>query len=306
MLRKHKPILLHADWSKDPQRRALAVAVPNGRSWHVEWLVSPVTDDGLLKLLAEVPRPAVLGMDLPLGVPEAYARKLGLEAFPDLLAMLDRPAFSDFGQPARTPDEIDLYRPFYPQAPGGTLRTHLSERLDIPISNLYRRCEGSTAYRSQASPLFWTNGPQQVGKAALNAWYDVVRPAMGAHAAVLWPFAGDMTALVAEGRLVIAETYPTDVRRRLAPELNGLAMAHAGNRRQVVGAVREQVPPLRLGAGIEAEAGQGFATADRFDAFIGLLGMIWLAEAGWRPEAPQEDRLRVEGWMLGLDPAVLG
>lgn len=43
-------------------------------------------------------------------------------------------------------------------------------------TELLRRCERATADRSDACTLFWTLGANQVGKAAINGWQEVIIP----------------------------------------------------------------------------------------------------------------------------------
>ncbi|MCB1883349.1 MAG: DUF429 domain-containing protein [Geminicoccaceae bacterium] len=296
-----KPILLHADWSSSPSGRALAIAVPGAGRWRVDHLFSPVSDAWLLRLLAGLPKPVLFGMDLPLGVPEAYARRLGLGSFRELLERLDGPDFADFGRPATTPTEISLHRPFYPAAAGGTRQAHLVEGLGLKgPRELRRRCERATALHLAAAPLFWTMGPQQVGKAALAAWYGVIRPALRDMDATLWPFDGDFDDLLSQGGPVFAETYPSIVRRRLAPRHGDLPLHMAHNRQRIAAEAWARFTTLDLAPQIVAEAEAGFATPDLFDGFMGLLGMIRLVEDGWEPPPPPSPWIGIEGWMLGL------
>ncbi len=303
---KRKPVLLHADWSIKPEARALAIAVPKGEGWRIEHLVQPVRDEWLLKFVADLPRPTVLAMDLPLGVPEAYLEKLWLDSFLDLLAKLDEPAFAAFAEPATAFAEISVHRPFYPAAAGGTRQEDLVQGLGLDNAHaLRRRCEGQTSLRTAAAPVFWTIGPQQVGRAALAAWYGVVRPALRDLGAAIWPYAGELDDLVAGGRLVLAESYPSDVRRRLAPENGDATIANPENRAAILGEALSGFINVEMAQGLWDEAEEGFASRDAFDAFIGLLGMIRSAERGWLPEPPRGAWLAMEGWILGLPPEEL-
>ena len=59
--------------------------------------------------------------------------------------------------------------------------------------------------------LFWTLGPNQVGKAAIIGWRDVLTPALGSDkSVVLWPFDGSLDQLLKPGNVVIVETYPAE------------------------------------------------------------------------------------------------
>ena len=107
---------------------------------------------------------------------------------------------------------------------------------------------------------------------------------------------------------MIAETYPAEVYRHLGLTLRG------GKRRQAVRRANAArllswtkeagvaVAPALL-AGIE----DGFGShggEDRFDAAVGLLGMLNVV-LGRRPPGEPDDPLmrRIEGWILGQSPA---
>ena len=53
--------------------------------------------------------------------------------------------------------------------------------------------------------------PNQVGKAAIIGWRDVLAPALLDGGPVsLWPFDGALPSLLVPGNVVIAETYPAE------------------------------------------------------------------------------------------------
>jgi hypothetical protein len=55
-------------------------------------------------------------------------------------------------------------------------------------------------------------GGQQVGKAAISGWRDVLGPAVRSAEmdVAIWPFAGPLFDLFRPGRAVIAESYPAE------------------------------------------------------------------------------------------------
>src|SRR5262245_49863502 len=77
-------------------------------------------------------------------------------------------------------------------------------------------CSASVRSRTHtvaaACPLFWILGRNQVGRAAIIGWRDVLQPALRGSASelALWPFDGDLCVLLATRRVVIAETYPAE------------------------------------------------------------------------------------------------
>jgi hypothetical protein len=84
--------------------------------------------------------------------------------------------------------------------------------LDSP-ADLLRACECATTVpnkRNKACELFWTLGANQVGRAAIAGWRDLLAPALREGTTTLWPFHGDLAPLLESGRIVVAETYPAE------------------------------------------------------------------------------------------------
>jgi hypothetical protein len=318
----------HADWSVDPKKRWLALALREGTVRYRAVAPRPVGDlPALFEGLAAQAGPGgsvLLGVDFPLGLPAAYAARAGVGDFAALLPRLGRGRWREFFAVAGRPGEISLGRPFFPAtrgAKGAFSHAQLVSGLGLAsAAELRRRCDHATATRRAAAPLFWTLGPQQVGKAALGAWRDLLIPALAsARPPALWPFDGPLAALLAPGRLpgrlVVAETYPAEVYGHL-----GLAFpppapgARTGKRVQAARAANAPVLLARtreLGVALEpalrAAIETGFGAApegeDAFDATVGLLGLVNVVRGRRPPGDPQDPVVRkVEGWILGQLP----
>ena len=209
-------VVVHADWGTDPSKRMMCAArLLDGDVFEVS-APEPVGDLStfLQRLLVRAAGSGVVaGFDFPIGLPAAYAGVAGIESFTQVLPSLGRGAWSEFYDLAVEPSEIGIRRPFYPYRPGGTKQRHLLDGLGIhEIDLLRRRCEKATGMRGAASPLFWTLGPKQVGRAAIIGWRDLLAPALlePTHDIKFWPFDGDLESLFAPGRIVVAETYPAE------------------------------------------------------------------------------------------------
>jgi hypothetical protein len=302
----HDVIAAHADWSIDPRKRWVAIARRKGDGWRAE-APRPVGDPASLvaALLAEGV-PLALGLDLPLGLPRAYAAGCPEPGFPEFLrGLATTPEFFDVNPGL---DTIGRARPFYPArgVKGMTRAAHATALGFDGPSGLSRWCDRATTERPAGAPLFWTLGANQSGKAAISAWRDWLVPALVAGAPLrLWPFEGALHSLLAPGVAVLAEVYPAEALRHCGLRLAGSKRA-AAPRCALAPALRAVMADRRvaaapaLRAAIAAGFGPDAAGEDRFDCVIGLLGLIGVLD-GTRPDFVPDDPWirRWEGWVLG-------
>ncbi len=292
----------------DPRKRWMALAEPVPGGWAVE--VVPVGELATLlrRLLLRASGGAVaLGLDCPIGLPRAYAALLGggTADFPAFLGGLT--AASDFFKVCDDLDEVAPGRPFYPRhGQAGMTRAAFAARLGLEAAGLSRACDRATADRPAGAPLFWTLGANQVGKAAVTAWRDLLLPALAGPAPpALWPFDGALGDLLAPGRVAVAECYPAETMRQLGLRMNGSKRRHA-DRIALVPALRDRLaaldarPDSALDAMLDAGLGVDAAGEDRLDCLLGLLGLLQVL-MGRRADAVPNDPWvrRWEGWVLG-------
>ncbi len=313
-----KPALIaHADWGSAPVKRWLARArlLPDGRYRALAPQPAGALNCLLSRLAAEAEGGAVLlGLDFPIGLPAAYAGHAGIRDFLVALPGFGQGGWADFYTPAEQPAEISLRRPFYPRRPGGARRHHLLDGLGLGGSDeLWRRCDRLTFGRGSASPLFWTLGANQSGKAAIVGWREVLAPALlaGDPPLALWPFAGPLHALLRPGWIVAAETYPAECYHHLGLTDGGKRWSKRRPADRIA-----QAPPLlawAAAAGVELEPElvkaieTGFGPRpdgdDPFDATVGLFGMLNVVLGRRPPGEPNDETVRrVEGWILGQMP----
>ncbi len=298
----------HADWSIDPRKRFVTIARHGTRGWTVAAPV-PVGDVATFPerlRIAAAGAPVALGVDFPLGLPRAYAGRLGAGDFPGFLrGLAHRPTF--FEVCARL-EEISPDRPFYPARgiKGMTRAAHAAALGLDTAAGLSRACDRATAIRPAGAPLFWTLGANQVGKAAITAWRDMLVPALARGAAIdLWPFAGPFRALLRPGRVALAETYPAEALRHLSLRLAGSKrrqtdrQALADDLRAAMAGLNAR-PHSALAEAIAEGFGAGADGEDRFDSLLGALCVINVL-AGNRPDTTPDDPWLTswEGWVLG-------
>jgi len=282
------------------------VARKDGAGWRLT-APRPVGDPGaFLDGLRSSGGAVALGVDLPLGVPRAYA---ALRPEPGFLAFLRTIAdWPDFFRVCETLTEIGHDRPFYPArgVKGMTRASHAAALGFDGAAGLSRLCDRATAERPAGAPLFWTLGANQSGKAAIAAWRDMLLPALARGFPVrVWPFEGPFRALVEPGVVAIAETYPAEALRHLGLRLRGSKRRQA-DRAAIAMPLRaamerlDAVPDAALNDAIAGGFGADPAGEDRFDCVLGVLCVLNVL-AGNRPDtAPDDPWLTTwEGWVLG-------
>ena len=299
-------LAVHADWSVDPRKRWMAVAEPRPGGWTLT-PPQPVGDlPTLFDRLVARDRTIALGVDLPLGLPRAYAQQHAQEAnFPAFLRALEhRP---EFFQVCDHLDQLAPNRPFYPARgrKGMTRAAHAAALGLGDPSGLSRACDRATAERPAGAPLFWTLGANQSGKAAIAAWRDMLLPALSRGAVRLWPFEGAFRSLLSPEQVTLAETYPAEAMRHLGIRMGG-SKRRQSDRAAVapvlLGAMRalDVVPDAALDDAIRSGLGGDPAGEDRFDCLLGVLCVINVL-AGHRPDDTPDDPWLTawEGWVLG-------
>lgn len=314
------PILVfHMDWSSQPAKRWMAWALrisPEAYQIHAPILVSSGAEvwDFIRALLTQE-ESALIGCDFPIGLPLEYARKINCENFLDFLAQLEDGVWPDFFRVADQPEDIALERPFYPARSGGKRLKHLVQGLGFSRAQaLWRLCDRATPYRRAAAPLFWALGAQQVGKAALSGWRELLIPArhLTFPQVKVWPFQGLLQDLLRPSTAVIAETYPAEYYVPLGLNLH---LAPSGSRRgkrslytrqanasRLLRAMRELGgnPTPELEEAIQAGFGTSPVAEDAFDALVGLLGMLMVLRGELPANPPAETPSTIEGWIFGL------
>jgi len=302
-------LAVHADWSADPRKRWLTAGRREGAGWR---LAAPEPVGPLASLLPRLRAAAAggavaLGVDLPLGLPRAYAAAYAIE--PDFMAFLrglaTRPGFFDV---CATLAEIGPGRPFYP-ARGQKGMTRAAHAAALGLggpSGLSRLCDRATTERPAGAPLFWTLGANQTGKAAITAWRDLLLPALaGPSPPALWPFEGDFLPLLAGRPVAIAETYPAEAMRHFSLRMGGSKRRQADRARlaeplAAAMAGLDAIPDPALHAALVDGFGADAAGEDRFDSVLGVLCVLNVL-AGRRPDGVPDDPWlrRWEGFVLG-------
>lgn len=298
-------VIVHADWSVNTPKRWAVVARKGAGHWNITDAEPAWGADRLLREARQ--RRVLAGFDFPIGVPAHWARKAGIENFRSLLPLLGAGNWSRFFDVAETAADISLQRPFYPRVSSASAKqVHLLQALGTDsIDQLRRQCERATIDRRAACALFWTLGGNQVGKAALSGWREIVIPAIqqGAH---LWPFDGDI-GVAGRAGLTIAETYPAEAYGHVGIAFrSGMSKRRQSDRAAFANAIEAWAgaQKVNLAPELTKSVRHGFGASsegeDRFDALLGLCGMIEVVDGRRRHGAPSDEPIRNwEGWILG-------
>ena len=323
--------VVHCDWGTDPKKRWMATALLHD-SQYTAYPPEPVGNlndpahpqqpfIARIRALRKEREAVLLGFDFPIGIPQRFAEQAHIPAFKPFLNTLAQAEWKHFYDVADKLAEVSIHRPFYPNQThpkGETRQQPFLDRLNATnINDLRRLCELKQPNRAAASPLFWTLGGNQVGKAAIRGWQQVICPILNDPDIKLWPFDGTLENLLQPGNLVIAETYPTQyhpwlfgkaflgkrshsARQRMSPPLLKWAdtqsvCLHDDLREQI----RSGFPPSTFSKQPAASERKDNED-DRFDAILGLFGMLHLMAHPHLLHEPTNPTLRtIEGWILG-------
>ncbi len=300
-------LVYHADWGKDEHKRWASKAVLNNAGQYVASAPRRVGELGLLVLniRSEIGGNgcAFVGFDFPIGIPAFYAQRAGIRSFRHLLPQLGKDEWEKFYEVCSEVSEISVYRPFFPaNRYKGRKREELFVALGASsMEELLRTCERGGDKRKEACSLFWTLGGNQVGKAAIVGWRDLLAPALRDHALWLWPFDGALDSLLVPGSLVVAETYPAECYGWLFRE--SVVKSDILSRKMAAGDLLNwaKLKGVVLHDNLNAEIQSGFISGDdAFDACVGLFGMLEVLLDNRASGEPDDLLVKsVEGWILG-------
>ena len=189
----------------------------------------------------------------------------------------------------------------------GTKRQHLVDALGLADnSDLKRRCD-----RSAEAP-FWLVGPKQVGKAAISGWRDLLAPTLAIDASLsIWPFDGRLSDLLARPGIVVAETYPAETYRHLALAISESSRkkgrqpdrAADASKMRAWGTHQWRAPDESTRERDRWRLRPRSDGEDRFDAVVGLFGMLAVVFGNLAPASQRTTRTKIEGWILGHSDA---
>jgi len=304
-------VVYHADWGNKPAKRWCARAVLGADGNYTAFAPEPADTPGSLigqrRTEAGETGCTFAGFDFPIGVPAAYAKRAGISSFRALLPNLGRGEWKDFYSVCDKPEQICVHRPFYPSREfKGKLKADLFRGHGVSsLEPLLRRCERGGNGHKQACCLFWTLGGNQVGKAAIIGWREVLAPALRDGGPVsLWPFDGPLSTLFVPGSVVVAETWPAECYGWFSKD--GLRGKGSQDKRREFGASLlrwADAQSVTLEDCLRKEIQGGFPQGDdAFDAVVGLFGMLHVCLGQREPGEPDDRAIReIEGWILGRE-----
>jgi hypothetical protein len=303
-------LVIAADWSVDPRKRWMARADLTSEDRYL--LYPPETAGKPSNLVSRIRqivshrRTALIGFDFPIGLPRSYAKAVGIVSWRQALYQFGSSGWENFYNVSNDPS---LYNPFFPlpkrTGEKGNYRKQLVEKLGFTkFDQLKRRCD----IQAKAESLFYTLGPKQVGRAAINGWREVLGPAMDQiH---FWPFDGRLSQLLESTGIVVAEIYPREAYRQLDISVGpgtGRSKRRREDRKAVSLGLLSRIKKndwISITKAAESCFVWGFNSDDDFDAMISLISMIQILVGIYTCALPENDSkvLSIEGWILGQQP----
>ncbi|MEM6902636.1 MAG: hypothetical protein AAF556_05295, partial [Pseudomonadota bacterium] len=90
----------------------------------------------------------IIGLDMPLGLPEPYAKRVGISDFRRFLTGDEGPGWADFSRVSTHLATVSLERPFFPKGniaeqdkSGGKPQLNWLRQLGMEKAETYRRCD---------------------------------------------------------------------------------------------------------------------------------------------------------------------
>jgi hypothetical protein len=185
------------------------------------------------------------------------------------------------------------------------------------MDDLLRKCERAYPGRGPASSLFWTLGGQQVGRAAISGWRDVLIPAIQKKndAPAIWPFQGNISELLQRESCnsIIVETYPAEACLHLGCQPPGPNWSKKKQEDRMVVGIRllrwSGDRGFRLSDPLVSAIEDGFGPSkngeDPFDSVLGVMSMLEVIMRKRSDGLPADQSIRkIEGWIFGQEYSV--
>ena len=307
---------ISADWGKPERKRSVHVTtVYSGERTAIEHKRCPAWSlPRLLELAKERTKetrgPALIGVDLALGVPDGYWQEVtALEPSTHFVEWLQERSceFFKFQEPKVPADakNWNVDRPFFrvPHGKGG--RRRFEARLP---GGFRRRIDRLTA----ANPIWATDIPGSVGSGTAAFWKEL-RDALRDRGAprtkpfVVWPFeAIHETSPFFGTQIVIAETYPrlayaAALKERDLPAPHRLRIPKTKKEaRNAVAQIFKELNWVSEHLGSYDE--QFSCDEDRFDSFLTAAAVVRCVVEGQPIVSPEWIKCRAEGTMLLAGP----
>ena len=305
----HPKYFLAADWAKDSLKRSVYLADVSKR------VVRRMTPDmpwtlGRVLALGEtlsVDGPVVVGFDVPLGVPESYlvaaATQPGWDSVSTFLDLISRCVdMPEYFLSTTECTQWSLARPFFivPKGDGGKTRY-----VEVARRNGVELLRGIDK-RTRANSTFITAGiPGSVGSAACSLWQELA-PLLGMERNFrVWPFEGELPALLEATPIVLAEIYPRaayatallHAKREERPRLD-IAKTKGPVRCDALATFRD-MPWIRKNEIRLEDLDKAQVSEDDFDALMTAAALLRCELEGVPLHEPCNDVSRSEGGILG-------
>ena len=136
----------------------------------------------------------------------------------------------------------------------------------------------------------------------------MLAPALASNAPpLIWPFDGRLAELLGRPGIVVAETYPAEAYQHLDLKIrrSGKSKRRQSDRAEDTTTLHAwaRENDVRLAPRLHAQIADGFGATedgdDRFDAIVGLFGMLDVVLGNLTSGEPEDDTTKIEGWIFG-------
>ena len=293
-------VIICADWSKHPARRAAYAASTAARV--VERCTpTPCTVPTLFEAAdrRRAGGTALVGFDAPLGVPRSYLATLRDRGLTDASSFIEwlasAPRLRDWFLPVARPRDWSVSRPFFRVQPGPGGRTRFERAAAREGIGLRRLVD----QRTGAKPVFVLGVPGQVGPAAQALWQELVEARASGRAFSVWPFEGSLERLLSRPGVVLAEIYPRVAYAIACDVSRPVAKTQLAARRTALDRLRHAGWLVRHGVRLRhLEAAD--ASEDDFDACVTAAALLRLVLEKRPLATPALVDAVAEGGILGV------
>jgi hypothetical protein len=172
--------IVNCEWHSDQALRRLTLATKQDGKWLItspEPVGDPSTLLGRVRERVGNESRLLVGLAFPIGVPLAYARRVGISNFRDWAVQLGNGAWRRFFKMNQSLSELNFHQPIGSGCLGEQGFPQMLRRLGIAEwQDAWRLCDPKYGTVGTERCLFWPVCPQSAGRSVISGWRDLLIP----------------------------------------------------------------------------------------------------------------------------------